>query len=80
MTISWMKELHSNILTPIGINAGDVRHFKAIAVKATQREIFGNRRTAMFLRDDVIDLKRQPCKFTGKLTILASTASSFPNS
>ena len=44
-------------LSSFRVNTGDVRAFVRVICIAAQREIIFSRRTAVFLRDDMIDLK-----------------------
>ena len=61
------------------INAGEVRPLVAVAVDATQREVFAVAGPAMFLRDDVIDLKIEAGELFREVAILAALRGSLPD-
>ena len=68
----------STVKVPL-VAAGDVRSFEAIAVKAGQRQIAGDGFSTVFLRDNMIDFKREPAKILVKLAIFAIVPRTLPD-
>jgi hypothetical protein len=61
------------------VSAGDARPFMAIAGEACQTQVGRPGWTAVFLGDDMVNLKREPIVFLGDLAVFASIDSSFPD-
>ena len=74
---SWAEERHYG--PRVRIHAREVRPFVVVAIKARKGQILGDRGTAMFERDDVVDLKRQNVQRLGQVTVFASVKGTLPN-
>jgi len=61
------------------VDPSDIWAFKTIALVAAQRQIISSCRATVLLGNDMVDLKRQPSKFSWKSTVLALSASTIPN-
>ena len=75
--LAWMVQ--SNDLVPICDPPCHVWALVRVAVEATPSQIRFNRRTTVFLRDDVIDLKRVERMFVRELTVFTDAPRSIAN-
>lgn len=65
--------------TRIRVKPGNVRAFEPIAVRARERQIFFYCLSAMFLSEDMVDLKRQRESELRNQAVLATIASASPD-
>src|SRR5437764_1097673 len=63
----------------VGIDSGDIGSFVVIASKAGKSEILLNRRTSVFNRNDMINLKRKRVESRWHTAILACIVRALPD-
>ena len=74
---SWIEKRVQDIR--LGIVTRRIRTFKETARGAAQSEVFDDRWSIMFLRPDMVKMKRTRIVILRKLTVFASAVRSFPN-
>jgi len=74
-----MEELNSNVRFSDRVDTRDIRALEAVAVVATESEVFSDRLTTVLLRNDMVNLKREPCVSRGKHAVLTPIDCSTPD-
>jgi len=69
----------ANDVVAVGVNAGNVRTFEAIAMNASKGEVFKGGGSAVLASNNVIDLKRRWVKCRWQLAVFTARSCSLPN-